>query len=91
MAMEKETQRWASLQGQMERLQQELEGEQRRIQALRTAYEAARTPPHYPLHVVTKGDTLWDLSGRYLGDPRRWPEIWKQNRYITNPDLIYPG
>lgn len=43
------------------------------------------------MHTVTKGDTLWDISAIYHGDPFRWPEIWEMNRYLTNPNYIYPG
>ncbi|MFB6263710.1 MAG: LysM peptidoglycan-binding domain-containing protein [Bradymonadaceae bacterium] len=42
-------------------------------------------------HVVSKGDTLWDLSGRYFGDPLAWPRLWSYNSHITNPHWIYPG
>jgi hypothetical protein len=42
-------------------------------------------------HIVVKGDTLWDLSLKYLGAPFRWPQVWGWNKEdIKNPDLIYP-
>ena len=42
-------------------------------------------------HVIVKGDTLWDLAGKYLDNPYLWPQIWEANRYITDPHWIYPG
>ena len=52
-------------------------------------------------YVVKEGDTLWDIAGHHLGDPREWPRIYTYNnradvvrrtgRGIADPDLIYPG
>ncbi len=47
--------------------------------------------PNGLIHSVQQGDTLWDLAGKYLGSPWRWPEIWERNRFLTNPHYIYPG
>lgn len=43
------------------------------------------------LHVVEKGDTLWDLANRYYNNPFLWPQIWDANKYIPNAHWIYPG
>lgn len=49
----------------------------------------ANAPAQY---TVKRGDTLWAISGMYLRQPWRWPDLWGMNlSSIANPHLIYPG
>jgi LysM repeat protein len=43
------------------------------------------------VYTIKQGDTLWDISSKFLKDPFLWPKLWQGNPYITNPHWIYPG
>ena len=61
-----------------------------------TAPQPAATPDTY---VVQRGDTLWGIAQRELGDPLRWSEIYQLNEgrpqpggvTLTDPHWIDPG
>ena len=56
------------------------------VEAQQTAVGQERT------HQVIRGETLWALAERHLGNPFRWPLIFEANRQsIRNPHLIFPG
>lgn len=48
-------------------------------------------PEGAQVHTIKTDDTLWDLAGRFYGNPYLWPQIWEQNRYILDAHWIYPG
>ena len=50
----------------------------------RPAKETAKT------YVVKKGDNLWNIAKKELGDGSKFGELAKKNG-ISNPSLIYPG
>ena len=55
------------------------------------AADVALNPNHPDRYTVVRGDTLWDISARFLRDPWLWPEVWYVNPQVSNPHLIYPG
>ena len=48
-------------------------------------------PPDAAVHIIERGDTLWDLADLAFGNPYLWPQIWNENRYILDSHWIYPG
>jgi len=59
--------------------------------AVRAADELSINPNHPNQYTVVRGDTLWDISAKFLNHPTQWPELWRHNTQIKNPHLIYPG
>ena len=57
-----------------------------------TAWDPPTTfPDDAQVHIIERGDTLWDLAGRFLGNPYLWPQLWENNQYILDAHWIYPG
>lgn len=61
------------------------------IEGARAAEPGQGAVPPPDTYTVRPGDTLWDLSGRFLNNPWYWPKIWSYNPDIANPHWIYPG
>jgi hypothetical protein len=55
------------------------------------ADEIALNPTHPDKYTVVEGDTLWDISGKFLQHPWQWTKLWETNPQIKNPNLIYPN
>lgn len=66
-------------------------GMSQRKRALRALAESSVRKDNPGNYTVVRGDTLWDISERFLSRPWLWPEIWHVNPQIENPHLIYPG
>ncbi|HMC83599.1 MAG TPA: LysM peptidoglycan-binding domain-containing protein [Candidatus Polarisedimenticolia bacterium] len=48
-------------------------------------------PEGAKVHIIVKGDTLWDLANTHFQNPYLWPQIWNENQYILDSHWIYPG
>src|SRR5437763_11016435 len=55
-----------------------------------SANQDPTNPDKFDVHVVIKGDTLSQIAGEALKNPRLWPQLWEQNEHIINPHWIYP-
>jgi len=55
------------------------------------AQDVALNPSHPKSYTVQHGDTLWDIAARFLREPWRWPDVWRANPGVSNPNRIYPG
>jgi hypothetical protein len=56
-----------------------------------TAWDPPQLPAGAQVHVIERGDTLWDLAAKTYGNPYLWPQIWEKNQYILDAHWIYPG
>ena len=57
-----------------------------------TATPAAAATGPCTTAAIVRGDTLWGVARRRLGNPLRWPEIFRANRdVLDDPDVIAPG
>jgi DNA-binding SARP family transcriptional activator len=57
---------------------------------------ATDSTPEQLIHEVARGDWMWHIAGRYLGDEHRYPEIAALNSELAQrrpgfPDHIQPG
>lgn len=60
---------------------------ERSVQTARPRVSNAQTRSY----TVKRGDSLWLISWKVLGDPNRWDELAELNPQLENPRLIYPG
>lgn len=48
-------------------------------------------PNHPQQYTITKGDTLWRISNKFLGNSEKWQQLWENNPHIKNPHTLYIG
>lgn len=61
----------------------------RAARALPPAMIVTPDTPACEIHEVKKGESLWLISARLLGDPYKWPKVYGENRdRILDPNLI---
>ncbi len=54
--------------------------------------EEIETIEEVEFYTIEKGDTLWAIAKKHLGDGNKYNDIFVANReVIKDPDLIYPG
>ncbi len=58
---------------------------------LQGAVAAELRPDHPTRYVVKQGDTLWDIASTFLREPWLWPEVWRANPGVKDPNRIYVG
>jgi hypothetical protein len=57
-----------------------------------TAWDPPSTfPDGAKVYTIVRGDTLWDLAAKNLGNAYLWPQIWEKNQYVKDAHWIYPG
>ena len=65
------------------------------VEGIATVEDDVETPEpaKEPLfHTVVKGDSLWKIAEKHLGNGARYPEIFEANKpMLSDPDKIYPG
>jgi nucleoid-associated protein YgaU len=59
--------------------EEEVEQPEAEISATQDVEPQSRTGSSANVHTVVKGDTFWELSRKYLGDPRKWKQIQRAN------------
>lgn len=56
------------------------------------AIDRARASGRLPeSHTVRPGESLSSICEQYFGEAGAWPQLWANNKAITNPHWIYPG